>query len=111
MKKGSPITSENLESYSETYSNDPYMRVLTNAYSKVNLPDLAYCQPNANKMNYDFSIVIPTMNVTNQKGSGRCWLFAALNILREKIGKELNLEQCELSQSYCAFWDKFERTT
>lgn len=110
MKQTSPITTAELKSYRDTYSNDPQMRVLTNAYSKVSISDLAYYQPNANKMQYDFSVLIPTMNVTNQKGSGRCWIFAALNILREQIGKELNLEQFELSQSYCAFWDKFERT-
>jgi bleomycin hydrolase len=109
MRKGSPITQKDLKTYNDAYSNDPYMGVLTNAYSKANIPDLAYCQKNANKMKHDFSVVIPTMEVTNQKSSGRCWLFAALNILREKIGKESNLEQFELSQSYCAFWDKFER--
>ena len=49
------------------------------------------------------------MKSTNQKSSGRCWLFAATNVLREHIAKELNLEDFELSQSYMAFWDKFER--
>ena len=60
-------------------------------------------------MRQKFSIDIPTLPVTNQKHSGRCWLFAATNVLRERIAKKLNLENFELSQSYLAFWDKFER--
>jgi bleomycin hydrolase len=49
------------------------------------------------------------MKCTNQKSSGRCWLFAATNIIREKMAKELDLENFELSQSYLAFWDKLEK--
>lgn len=49
------------------------------------------------------------MNVCNQKQSGRCWIFAGLNILREIIGKKLNVEQFELSQNYVAFFDKLEK--
>ena len=49
------------------------------------------------------------MDITDQKSSGRCWLFAATNVLREHVAKQLNVEQFELSQAYLAFWDKFER--
>jgi hypothetical protein len=46
---------------------------------------------------------------TNQKSSGRCWIFAALNVIREKLIRDKNLESAELSQSYVFFWDKFEK--
>ncbi|WP_052663430.1 C1 family peptidase [[Mycoplasma] testudinis] len=59
--------------------------------------------------NFDFSVNLATQGVTNQFNSGRCWLFAAVNIMREGISKKLNLDGFELSQSYLAFWDKFER--
>lgn len=49
------------------------------------------------------------MPVTNQKASGRCWIFSALNVLREVTAKKCNLEKFELSQNYTAFWDKFEK--
>ena len=49
------------------------------------------------------------MACANQRATGRCWLFAATNVLREIIGKKKNLDSFELSQSYLAFWDKFER--
>lgn len=47
--------------------------------------------------------------MTNQKSSGRCWLFAALNVIRLPFIKQLNLEDFEFSQLYLFFWDKIER--
>ncbi|GFY49373.1 bleomycin hydrolase [Trichonephila inaurata madagascariensis] len=48
--------------------------------------------------------------VTNQKNSGRCWLFAALNVLRIPFVKQHQIEDFEFSQSYLFFWDKIERS-
>lgn len=47
---------------------------------------------------------------TNQGYSGRCWLFAALNIFRHHMVNALNLESFEFSETYLFFWDKFERS-
>lgn len=47
--------------------------------------------------------------VTNQKNSGRCWIFSCLNVLRLPFIKKFNLEEFEFSQSYLFFWDKVER--
>ena len=44
--------------------------------------------------------------VTNQKSSGRCWIFACLNIMRLPFVKHLNMEEFEFSQTYLFFWDK-----
>lgn len=48
--------------------------------------------------------------MTNQKSSGRCWLFAALNVIRIPFAKQYNIEEFEFSQSYLFFWDKIERS-
>jgi bleomycin hydrolase len=47
---------------------------------------------------------------TDQKSSGRCWIFAALNVFRLEVMKKYNLEEFELSQGYMFFWDKFEKS-
>ena len=47
--------------------------------------------------------------MTQQGSSGRCWLFAATNVLRVAIMKRYNLKEFELSQSYLFFWDKLEK--
>ncbi len=44
--------------------------------------------------------------VTNQRSSGRCWLFACLNAMRIPFMKENNLDDFEFSQGYLFFWDK-----
>lgn len=53
----------------------------------------------------------PTLEITNQKSSGRCWMFAGLNIMRIQVIRKYNLgNDFNLSQSYLFFWDKMERT-
>lgn len=109
MTQPTPITAKQLEDFSAHYRADPVRKLATTALSKSEMSDVAYVSAGAAQMRHKFSIEIPTLAVTNQKKSGRCWLFASLNLLREKIAKEKNLADFELSQSYAAFWDKFER--
>ncbi|KAF8070226.1 bleomycin hydrolase [Lyophyllum atratum] len=47
--------------------------------------------------------------VTNQKSSGRCWIFATTNVIRYSVMKALKLDKFELSQSYLFFWDKLNK--
>ncbi|XP_038670236.1 bleomycin hydrolase [Scyliorhinus canicula] len=58
-----------------------------------------------------FKNVIPAEGkpVTNQKHTGRCWIFACLNTIRIPLMKEFCIEEFEFSQSYLFFWDKIER--
>ncbi len=103
------ITPESISSYRDYYQNDTVRQALTTILAKGNLADMTFVTDAARKMQFQFSIDVKTMTSTNQKSSGRCWLFAATNVLREIVAKKLNLENFELSQSWLAFWDKFER--
>lgn len=60
-----------------------------------------------------FNVKIPFEGspVTNQRSSGRCWLFAGTNCCRVPIMKKYNLKEFELSQSYLFFWDKLEKAS
>lgn len=57
-----------------------------------------------------FSIDLTKDKVANQKASGRCWMFAALNTFRHKLISDLNLDNFELSQAHTFFWDKYEKS-
>ena len=104
-----PITQASLDAWSHAYRTSDARRIATLALSKQDVMDACYSPvPQLNRRR-KFSLEIETLPVTNQEHSGRCWLFAALNVLRERIAKTLNLKNFELSQSYMAFWDKFER--
>lgn len=58
---------------------------------------------------FNFSVDIDDHLVTNQNHSGRCWMFACLNILRSHLEKQYNIDNFELSQNYLYFWDKLEK--
>jgi bleomycin hydrolase len=75
---------------------------------------------NQNKINCNPFIfnheIKPKYKITNQKSSGRCWIFASLNLIRIMASKNLNIEEkdsepvdLEFSQSYLFFWDKLEK--
>lgn len=57
-----------------------------------------------------FSIEIDTGKPADQKQSGRCWMFAALNTFRHKFINEFKTEDFEFSQAYTFFWDKYEKS-
>lgn len=57
-----------------------------------------------------FSIDLTKDAVSNQKASGRCWMFAALNTFRHKLISDFKLESFELSQAHTFFWDKYEKS-
>lgn len=58
---------------------------------------------------HQFSVNLEQGEITNQKSSGRCWMFAALNTMRVEIMHKLNLDTFELSQNYTLFYDKLEK--
>ena len=109
MEFETAIRPEQIEAFRRQYAENAVSRVAAHAASSANLEQVCYNLPCTSKMNHKFSLEVPTMKGTDQKSSGRCWIFASLNVLREKIGRELNLEEFELSQNYIAFYDHLEK--
>ncbi|MBR2327372.1 MAG: C1 family peptidase [Clostridia bacterium] len=103
------IKNNDVERYLEAYEAKQDAKLIHNALYKLSLNDLAFVGDNMVGKSFNFSVDIKTLPATAQKSTGRCWLFAATNILRERVAKEKNLENFELSQAWLAFWDKFER--
>ena len=56
-----------------------------------------------------FSIEVDAGDITNQNQSGRCWMFAGLNVLRKSLFEKLGVKTIELSQAYLQFYDKLEK--
>ena len=82
---------------------------MRHALSENSLSSISRTKDEIQDVNFDFDIDIKTMKVANQRASGRCWIFAATNVLREMMAKDLNLASFELSQSYIAFYDRLEK--
>lgn len=91
------------------YEKDDLQKVMRHALFENGINAVTGIQEQQQNVKNDFSINIDTMPVTNQMASGRCWIFAGLNIMRERVAKKLNIEHFELSQNYTAFYDKLEK--
>lgn len=103
------ITEAEAESFRASYGGSPLCRAMTNALYKTGVNDVSFRPAARQGAQFAFSLEVPTMAVTNQQKSGRCWIFSALNFLRERVAKKCNIEMFELSQNYIAFWDKLEK--
>ena len=84
-------------------------RLAMNAVTKAGINSVSASYDLQRRMRYGFSLELETGKLTNQKSSGRCWMFASLNTMRVKVMEKLNLETFELSQNYPLFWDKLEK--
>src|SRR6056297_1572891 len=106
------ISSEQLEKFSEIFKSRENSQIIANAVMKNGINDTALNDKSLREMHHDFSEEIDVGAVTNQKKSGRCWMFAALNNIRYSISKSLDIKEhdFELSQSYTMFWDKLEKS-
>ncbi|KAH7913143.1 peptidase C1B, bleomycin hydrolase, partial [Hygrophoropsis aurantiaca] len=59
---------------------------------------------------FNTEVEFKTGPVTNQKSSGRCWLFATTNVIRFEAMKKLKLKDFQFSQAYLFFWDKLNKS-
>lgn len=99
-----------LQTFRAQVAADPSAAVLNGALAKTDLADLSFVPMQAALHDGPFAVEVKTRGITAQKQSGRCWLFAALNLLREKVAEKCNLdEKFELSQNYLSFYDKLEK--
>lgn len=104
------ITKELLSKYSGNFYKNKTNVVAMNSVVNNGIVKSAKNYEDKRIYNHNFSIEIQTGDITSQKQSGRCWMFAALNFMRLEVMKKLNLETIELSQSYPLFWDKLEKS-
>lgn len=103
------ITVAETAKFAEAFAKDGKKLAIQRAVVKNGIHGASENQAGAVSTQPVFSIDLKTGKVANQKQSGRCWMFAALNTFRHKILANFNLKDFELSQSYTFFWDKYEK--
>jgi bleomycin hydrolase len=104
------ISAQDVATLRGSFHMDDHTRAMYNAVSSVGIGELALNRDVVRTNNDLFSNKIKTSTVTNQNRSGRCWLFAGLNVLRPELVVKHKLGKFELSQCYLAFWDKMEKS-
>jgi bleomycin hydrolase len=98
-----------LELLRKDFSASPGYRLAQNAVTRVAVDDVAINREIINSTDHSLSVLLDDWKVTNQEHSGRCWLFAGLNLLRVGAMRKMGLKDFEFSQNYAMFWDKLER--
>jgi len=106
---GKTITRKQVAELRKGFAANPSNKVAQNAVTNVQLPDLTLDRNLVQNMDSSFSTKLDDWKVTAQMKSGRCWLFATLNLFRVGAMKKMNLKNFEFSQAHIHFWDKFER--
>jgi bleomycin hydrolase len=103
------LQESDVELLKKQFQADPAMRIAQNAVTRVNVDDVAIDRAIVNEADHTMSASLDDWKVTSQGKSGRCWLFAGLNLLRPGTMGKLNVKEFEFSQNYLMFWDKLER--
>lgn len=106
---GGGLTEENLKEIAGSYRNTAADKALRNALAGTSIATLAVNSENAAMIDTHFSDRVKTKGITDQKSSGRCWLFTGLNVLRARMIEEYDLPEFHLSQNYVFFYDQIEK--
>jgi len=84
-------------------------KALMNAVSGNSIQKLAISRNVTGKEQHQFSDKVSVKGITDQKSSGRCWMFAGMNLLRPTIIEKYSLSGFEFSTNYLFFWDQLEK--
>ena len=104
------VTSDFTQKLYENFAENTKLRAVENAVTKNGLLSSLEVRGSHAANLPEFSLDLTKDPVTNQKQSGRCWMFAALNTFRHKFINEFKTEDFEFSQAYTFFWDKYEKS-
>ena len=99
-----------LEQIKQSYQGTASDKALRNAIGSNDIRKLALNQENLTGMDTHFSIKVNSKGITDQKSSGRCWLFTGLNVMRAKALAKYDLPSFEFSEIYPFFWDQLEKS-
>ncbi len=104
------IEQKTLQKFKEQFNADKANLAVSSAIAKMGIDDASLNNDVLRRHNHMFSVTTKRGQITEQKMSGRCWMFAALNTARVDTMKKYNMKTTEFSQVYTLFWDKLERS-
>ena len=103
------ISPQMLQQLQQSYQETPADRAIRHALSNNNINTLAINSESLNNYDTYFSDKVESKGITDQQSSGRCWLFAGLNVLRAKAIAKYDMGEFKFSQNYAFFWDQLEK--
>ncbi|MGX9340656.1 C1 family peptidase [Mycoplasma sp. 4044] len=100
---------ELLNKWKNNFKSNKNLNVLSHSIIKNGINNTVYNNDVIARHPHVFSHELKTGDITNQKQSGRCWIFASLNMARVQSIEKLNIENFEFSENYFNFWEKVEK--
>ena len=103
------ISSKMLGEIQKQNKMTPAENAIANAIAANSIDNLAQNRNNAAELDTYFSVETPKQSITDQKSSGRCWMFSGMNVLRANFAKRTDSLRVEFSQAYLFFYDQLEK--
>ena len=103
------ISSKMLGEIQKQNKMTPAENAIANAIAANSIDNLAQNRNHAAELDTYFSIETPKQTITDQKSSGRCWMFSGMNVLRANFAKRTDSLRVEFSQAYLFFYDQLEK--
>ena len=110
QEKQGGISQDMLQQIKKSYQGTATDKALRNAISNNDIRNLALNQENRPNFDTYFSDRVLSKGISDQKSSGRCWLFTGLNVMRAKMIEKYGLGAFQFSQVYPFFWDQLEKS-
>lgn len=104
------LTQGDLDQIKSGFKKDLYTKAMQNALSSTEITQLAWNRENAGTTDHLFTYRVDVSGITDQKKSGRCWMFSSLNLFRPMVMKQFNLAEFEFSENYLYFYDLLEKS-
>jgi len=83
---------------------------IQNALSNNSIKEITYKAQYAKTQDHLFEVEVKTGSITDQKSSGRCWMFTSMNVFRPVVMEKYNISDFEFSENYLYFWDILEKS-
>jgi len=103
------LTLDQITQFKNVFDTSETSSLMQNVVTQRDVNEVALNRGIVTESVHSFSNLLDDWSVTNQARSGRCWMFAGLNMFRVESKDVLNVKEFEFSQNYLMFWDKIER--
>lgn len=107
---GQSLTTGELAKIKSEFKKDAYTKAMQNALSSNDITKLAWNRDNVGTTDHLFTYRVDVSGITDQKSSGRCWMFSSLNLFRPMTMKQFNVAEFEFSENYLYFYDLLEKS-
>jgi bleomycin hydrolase len=104
------LTKGDLDRLKSGFKKDAYTKAMQNALSSNDITKLAWNRDNVGTTDHLFTYRVDVSGITDQKSSGRCWMFSSLNLFRPMAMKQFNVAEFEFSENYLYFFDLIEKS-